>query len=498
MLSTPSWLTRAIRIVVVAAWVALALGILGSATLRTAYELLIAAAIASGAFAAALTYAPRRWVTQGDLHFDLLVTAGALTTASSAALTGGLGSPYLLMALTPTLLAAIAGGFRMGLTTALLSAGLLAGVATATGGVDQLASSAGTIALFPLLGLVVAQIRLLLVDSEKRAAALQQESVETEARLLRMERANELLKRLADLYSDTHSNPVEVGRSALEAIVEAYPGTFATATLFDTQGPVVVARLGTDAPDLSRIQIPLRTDGATSGVVSLGSPSTLGPEALVDIQRLLRPVAVAFANASLLQGIAQEAVEQERLRLARELHDEVGPALAAVGLSLDAATLHQGSGETANIRQIRERLGEVVDDLRTIIADLRAESYGSFLAGLKSALAEVSPEVAIDIEERRPPRTTAGRQVIAILTESVRNALRHADATHIWIDGLVDRSLITVAVHDDGKGFDLSQLPDGHYGIMGIRERADRIGASVQFESSAAGTTVYVEWKERR
>jgi CheY-like chemotaxis protein len=49
--------------------------------------------------------------------------------------------------------------------------------------------------------------------------------------------------------------------------------------------------------------------------------------------------------------------------------------------------------------------------------------------------------------------------VIAILTESVRNALRHADATHIWIDGLVDRSLITVAVHDDGKGFDLSQLP---------------------------------------
>ena len=53
-------------------------------------------------------------------------------------------------------------------------------------------------------------------------------------------------------------------------------------------------------------------------------------------------------------------------------------------------------------------------------------------------------------------------------------------------------------MRDNGKGFDAARLPEGHYGVMGMRERADRIGATVEIQSDGSGTTVSVVWKEKR
>ncbi len=502
MQQTPTWVLRSIRILVIAAWFSLALGILGSATTAdTAIPLVGTAAALSGIFVVALTFVPRHYLTRGGVNLEILVVSGALLTIASLTLTGRADSAYLLMALLPTLLAAIIRGHRMGLTTAFLSAGLLTAVIIATDGLPGFVASAGTVALFPLMGLVVAQIRNILVEIEARATSLEEASAQAEVELARLGQANDLLRRLTDVYGDGSTNPIEVGRAALEAIVDAKPGSFATATLFDNQGPVVVARAGSDAPNLIRAQIPLGDGETTSGVVSIGTPEPLTGTERRDIDRLLRPVAVSFANTVLLQDIAAAAVKEERLRLARELHDEVGPALAALGLSLDAAqmqTLDQAL--TESIGYVREGLGSVIDDLRGIIADLRAEEAGSLTNQLNSTVSrlEPPPEVRLEIREQRAPRGNAMRQILAVVTESVRNAYRHADAKLIQIVGTVDRNRVEIEIKDDGRGFDPDHLPDGHYGIMGMRERADRIGATVDIASDGGGTTVRLLWKEQR
>ncbi len=498
---TPTWVESTLRIIVVTCWVALILGIVASAASATDTGVVVAAAFLGGGFVVPATFLPAERAESPGLVIEILVTAGAVLTVAAVTLTGGASSPFLLLALTPSFLAAVLFGHRTGLTTALLTAGLLGAVVWTADGARGLASAAGTFALFPLLALVVAQIRTLLVDVTARATSLEQASVQAEAELARLGQANELLRRLADVYGDGRASPVDLGRSALEAIIEANPGSFATATMFDSNGPMVVARVGTDQPDLVRTQIPLGEAETSSGVVSVATPQPLTDVERQDIDRLLRPVAVSFANTLLLQEIASTAVREERLRLARELHDEVGPALAALGLSLDATQMHTTDPVMKDsLSYVREGLGTVVDDLRGIIADLRAETAGSLTTELKSAVAELAspPAIAIDIHERRPPRSVALRQILAIVTESVRNAYRHAGAQSVKVGGTVDRDRVDIEVVDDGKGFDPAVLPEGHYGVLGMRERADRIGATIDIDSGSHGTSVRLAWKEKK
>lgn len=493
-----SRLAPGIRIIRIAAWVSLAVGALAS-TEDSAGSLVVAATLLGGTFVVAATVVKVETLAPARPPLEIFSLAGAILTVMAASLTGGLDSPFVLLALMPGLLAAMVGGFRIGLTTSMLSGGLIAAVSASQLGIQALVASAGVIALFPLMALLVGQIRSLLIEAEKRATSLELATAEAEGEVLRLGQANELLHRLTDLYGEGNTNPVDVGRAAIQAIIEAHPRSFATATLFDAEGPVVVARVGTDSSELVRAQIPLGDGDTTLGVVSIGSPEPLTTQERHDIDRLLRPVAVSFANALLLQEIAGTAVKEERLRLARELHDEVGPALAALALSLDGTVLQVKDRQvTEEIEDIRGRLGTVVEDLRGIISDLRAEDAPSITNALTAALAnlESPPDIKVEVHERRPPRAAASRHILPIVTEAVRNAHHHADATQVTISGMVDRSYVDVRVTDNGAGFDPLQLPDGHYGIMGMRERADRIGASVSIHSDARGTELHLLWKE--
>lgn len=498
----PSWLVQALRIVVVAEWISLLLGVITSAAAPSSLPgQVLVAAILAGVFVATNTLLPVTTRLRRGIQQEILMIYGAILTVAAATLTGGPSSPYLLLALMPTLFASLVGGQRTGLTTSLFSAGLLTAVTVAGSGIEGLANAAVSIATFPLIALIVAQIRRLLVELDQRATTLEEVSAQTEAELARLNQANQLLRRLADTYGDGTASPVDVGRRALESIVDANPGGFATATMFDPNGPVVVARVGTDSPDLVRTQFPLGEGETTAGVVSLSTPSQLTAREREDINWLLRPVAVSFTNTVLLQEIAATAVREERLRLARELHDEIGPALAALGLALDATQMHTSDqGMKDGLLYVREGLGSVVDDIRGIIADLRAEVSGSLLTTVQSEAASLEPPpiINIDIHERRPPRSIAMRQIAAIVTESIRNAHQHSRARSIDVVGVVDRTSVEIRVSDDGDGFSPANLPEGHYGVLGMRERADRIAADLRIESGSAGTTVGLIWKEKR
>ena len=82
-----------------------------------------------------------------------------------------------------------------------------------------------------------------------------------------------------------------------------------------------------------------------------------------------------------------------------------------------------------------------------------------------------------------------------MVTEAVRNAHKHSQASKVLISGRIQRDWGTVQVVDDGVGFDPEYEPDGHFGLIGMRERAEKIGASINFNSkSGVGTVVTLEW----
>ena len=86
----------------------------------------------------------------------------------------------------------------------------------------------------------------------------------------------------------------------------------------------------------------------------------------------------------------------------------------------------------------------------------------------------------------------------SILTEAIRNAHKHSSASNIMVSGRIHRDWGSCQVQDDGVGFDPEFEPEGHFGLVGMRERADKVGATVAFESNEeVGTTVTIEWGNR-
>ncbi len=86
----------------------------------------------------------------------------------------------------------------------------------------------------------------------------------------------------------------------------------------------------------------------------------------------------------------------------------------------------------------------------------------------------------------------------SIITEATRNAHNHSGGSQILVSGRIDRSFGVCNVIDDGSGFDPTYEPDGHFGLTGMRERADKIGAKISFQPTpGGGTTVTVEWGNR-
>jgi signal transduction histidine kinase len=101
----------------------------------------------------------------------------------------------------------------------------------------------------------------------------------------------------------------------------------------------------------------------------------------------------------------------------------------------------------------------------------------------------------VDIDERRPPRPAVSFQVQAILAEALRNVFDHARAGTVAVTGVVDWDQGKIDVTDDGIGFDPSAVGDGHFGIIGMRERAAKIDGVVSVATTPGrGTSVSVHW----
>jgi signal transduction histidine kinase len=217
------------------------------------------------------------------------------------------------------------------------------------------------------------------------------------------------------------------------------------------------------------------------------------------IDSSLPGVALAFDNIMLLGTVARRSVQDERSRVARGLHDDIGPALASLGLVVDVMVHSRTDpGLTPELRKLRSEITELVERVRATVADLRRADTTTVMDHVHRIVTELgddAPRVVVAIDERSAADGTTAAEVGSVLVEAVRNAARHSGATQIRIEGTVDGATGELAVVDDGHGFDPQLAYAGHFGLVGMQERAAAIGGDLSISSRPdAGTRVTVTW----
>jgi signal transduction histidine kinase len=221
-------------------------------------------------------------------------------------------------------------------------------------------------------------------------------------------------------------------------------------------------------------------------------------------------VAEAFANRAALalelsERVGRESVrsliagqELERSRLARELHDETGQALASILLGLKA--LERQVGEEPLV-QIRELVASALADVRRLTVELRPSALDDF--GLQAALERLASihaeKSGLDVQlnvgtPARPLPATHETAIYRIVQEALTNVVKHAQAGSVSIVVTHGNGTIRSVIEDDGVGFVPGAVREGALGLVGMRERVNLLGGRFEVQSAPGrGTTLIAE-----
>jgi signal transduction histidine kinase len=196
------------------------------------------------------------------------------------------------------------------------------------------------------------------------------------------------------------------------------------------------------------------------------------------------------------------AQEAERQRIARELHDETGQALTAIGLGLRgiSATMSSENAKGAkNLRQLESLTARSLDELQRLIADLRPSHLDDL--GLPAALrwyaGEIQGRVPLEVSVQvrgaeRPIPSAVKTTVFRVAQEAVNNVIKHAKANKVTIRLDYADEVVGLQVEDDGCGFDQNRIDTPNrraWGLIGMEERANLLGGRLRVDSTPGGGT---------
>jgi two-component system, NarL family, sensor histidine kinase YdfH len=227
-------------------------------------------------------------------------------------------------------------------------------------------------------------------------------------------------------------------------------------------------------------------------------------EAREQAQTLLTELEVA--NRQLSEYAAQVedlTIAAERQRMARELHDTLSQGLAGLILQLEAADAHltKERPERAQeiIAQAMEQARGTLANARRAIGDLRSSTEN--VPGLEQALeAEVKRfenatglPCELKVQLSSEPSSSIVETGLRIVSEALTNVARHAQASHAWVRVEETETQLCLEVRDDGGGFDPEAVKAGHYGLLGMRERARLVSGTLDVVSEKGnGTAIKV------
>jgi signal transduction histidine kinase len=225
----------------------------------------------------------------------------------------------------------------------------------------------------------------------------------------------------------------------------------------------------------------------------------LGPIDEVASQ-LAGPAAVAIDNARWFGRIRSVAADDERVRIARDLHDRIGQSLALLGFEVDRITRTTNDPAIrSELSTLRSQVTDATQEVREALYDLRTDvsAETNIHEVLQTFLERVAQRSGIETELRSegggalPLRVS--RELWHIAQEAIVNAERHAQCSHLSVRWRVDGPAAELDITDNGVGFAPGSGRADSYGLRGLRERAAGIGARVDVRSEIGnGTTVTV------
>jgi signal transduction histidine kinase len=226
-----------------------------------------------------------------------------------------------------------------------------------------------------------------------------------------------------------------------------------------------------------------------------------------ELASMARKVQASQAGLRDYIGAITSAQEEERLRLARELHDETVQELIALKQRVQLARKASGNSAAAPMLEELERLAEgTIDNVRRMTRALRPiylEDLG-LVTALEMLARETSQPDGLQVDFRKTGveqrlNREAELALYRIAQQALSNVVRHAHARHAALSVEFTDAAIQVSVRDDGVGFQIPRYPtdlapNGHFGLLGMHERADLIGARLQVVSEIGhGASVSVQ-----
>jgi signal transduction histidine kinase len=209
-------------------------------------------------------------------------------------------------------------------------------------------------------------------------------------------------------------------------------------------------------------------------------------------------------------GAITSGIENERRSLARELHDDTLQSLIALNQQVQLLKRGRGAGETTARphKDLQKMVHLTIDNLRAMVRGLRP-AYLEDL-GLAAALSMLSKEIQASsgaevrfTDQSQDQRLPAEVEIALyrIAQEALNNALRHAQASQLGLHLVIEPNQVILVVEDNGHGFDVPARPEqyaaqGHFGLLGMAERAELSGLKLKIVSSAdRGTVVEVVYQ---
>ena len=517
-------------------WVCFLVGVvLAFTTVQPDHEALLVAGAVLLADTVYRTFRPLQ-IYPATWRAEALVVADLLIAVASIAVTGTWTSPFLLTPIPLVLLAAYGWGYREGWFAALFTAGTIL-MADVLGGASEDAMRTGLLASLVVVAaaIVGGYTRQLWLEAEERER-------ETADEVARMSLANDLFHALHDVVRTLPDSLdlAEVVASARDTLREVFRPDVLVVLLADetssawrtqlAEGAAVAEHLENDdlpprvrealqRPGVVRVQSTVNRDElwngefASSGlVVGLRTPDRVVGLVAVEYRapdrvstadaelfaRIASSLALAVDNARWFGRLRTLGAEAERARIARDLHDRTAQSMAYIGFELDRLSNRYSDPALPELhRAVREvvvELRETLYQLRTTVTDEEgfvplAEPYlkrWSDRTNVDATFTAICPE-------RRQPRQVE-QELWRIFQEALTNVERHADASSVHVTWDCSNTSARLEVRDDGAGMDPSQPNPERYGLVGIRERADAIGAKVRFDSApGSGTTLLIE-----
>lgn len=454
--------------------------------------------------------------------------------------TGATESPWVLCLLSAVCIAAFGWGTAMALPAGAISVALVS-IFFQISGADLTEVVAETNDLLAVIGLALAAAGGVFVRTRLLQAASGAREMDTE--LWRLAKANELLGELSDVAltlpgAFTLREAIERTRSLLATYTD--PRVIALVTLDehnDDWTPKITDRcamraaypehdlplplrnvLGSDSGSLdiaeldsdtaigddsrSGVYMVLRARDRNIGILGLEHPD---PHHFDEVDPMLRQgladvIALTIDNARWFGRLRSLGAEEERVRVARDIHDRLGQWMTYIKLELEGLSA-AANVDRDKLEMLSSDAGEALDELRETLRQLRSgvsddrplSVLGQDLLERFADRTDVAARFIVTHPDQRLP-VPVENELLRILQEALNNVDRHAKATHVEVDWNVDGGNYELVVTDDGTGFDPGRaIRERSYGVVGMRERAEVIGATFDLSSEpGVGTCLRV------